>query len=334
MQTKIPSNKYNDQQLLYTIESWVKRYIDRNYAITAIKGDAGSRKYFRIFANNNYIVMYDPDEIQFTKYIAYNIAFAKSGIIVPKVMQYSLKHGFLLQEDFGENLLAQTINKYNMSISYKACINNLLKMQQSNPIIKLEEYENNLLIQEMQLANTWYFAKHHNNNLNQNETVIFDNATNFLCEVINSQPQVLVHRDYHSRNIFCLEHGVAVIDFQDAISGAATYDLASLLRDYYSILPQQTLDELIKYYYQQASEKNIISCSFSSFNRWFYCSSVQRHLKVLGIFCRLNYRDNKPHYLQYLPTVLKYLQHAATVIPETKDIIEIISSLELENAKT
>ncbi len=183
--------------------------------------------------------------------------------------------------------------------------------------INLPSYNSEILNTEMQLLIDWYLPKElsskQSNNLKKIFKILIDNSLN--------SGQVLVHRDYHCRNLmFINDNDLGVIDFQDAVIGSNTYDLCSLLKDAYFELNQEQLQTLLKYFYNKSN----ISTKFTDFIKQFELMGLQRHLKILGIFKRLSIRDGKHQYLEDIPLVKKYALQIANKYPEFSILKEIL----------
>jgi len=165
------------------------------------------------------------------------------------------------------------------------------------------------------------FIKHLNISLENNERKIILSCFKLLEQNALEQPQVFVHRDYHSRNLMLLDdNSLGIIDFQDAVKGAITYDLVSLLRDCYIAWPQSNIDNWLKYFHQKIDA----DYSLEQFTRWFDLMGIQRHLKATGIFCRLNYRDGKPAYLNDIPRTLNYIINVSKKYSELAQFNQLI----------
>jgi aminoglycoside/choline kinase family phosphotransferase len=172
--------------------------------------------------------------------------------------------------------------------------------------------------------------------LDRQQQKSLDDVHEQLIDSALEQPRVFVHRDYHSRNLMVLESGSpGIIDHQDAVSGPVTYDLVSLLRDCYIDWPQQQIDTWARGFFDQAVAAGTLSnVSFDSFQRWFDLMGIQRHLKAIGIFARLNCRDGKPGYLGDIPRTLRYVTEAATRHPETKALAGLVCELDIASRIT
>ena len=243
----------------------------------------------------------------------------------PRILAVDFANGFFLLEDFGHQLLhpellagklAEDNSPARLSAAnyYQQAESVLLDIQavEANPRV-FAQYDAPRLQVEMDLFADWFLAKLLGVELNKQERNMLSKLFARLIESALEQPQVVVHRDYHSRNLMLLEDGaLGVIDFQDAVLGPLTYDLVSLLKDCYLRLPrEQVINRALAYKNRLETELAIASISDDQFMRWFDLIGLQRHIKVLGIFARLALRDGKESYLKDLPLVIRYALEAA-----------------------
>ncbi|MEY3375208.1 MAG: hypothetical protein RLZZ497_541, partial [Pseudomonadota bacterium] len=217
---------------------------------------------------------------------------------------------------------------------YKDAYLALIKIQKNADTSSLKHYDDSLLMQELQLFPDWYLKFHKSYEMNDSEKNILNLTFELLIKNIRSHTEVFVHRDFHSRNLmFCDgEHGKnpGILDFQDAVKGSIVYDLVSLFKDaYITWEEEQVIDWLIRYW--ELAKKNGLKVQedFAEFYRDFEWMGVQRHLKVLGIFARLNYRDHKINYLNDLPAVENYLRRACERYRELHPLLKMINKLSL-----
>lgn len=303
--------KDNSGLRLEQIKQWLGKVLDTaQFQIEPASNDASFRRYFRVTIKNQTLLLMDapPEQENTQPFIIIANYLVAHGIHAPKIAAHDVESGFLLLSDFGDRAYLDELNEQSANTLYKAAIDSLIAMQLM-PInkISLPEYDNTLLQQEMALFPEWFLDKH-----------LAIKAPTFLVETFNllsdsalEQPQVFVHRDYHSRNLMHTEYNSpGIIDFQDAVIGAITYDLVSLLRDCYIEWSDDKIAHWLDYYYLQALENKLLNrtISFDKFIQWFDWMGLQRHLKVLGIFARLNYRDGKSSYMNDLPLTLKYVR--------------------------
>lgn len=244
-----------------------------------------------------------PDKENTAGFVAVSKMLEAAHIAVPHIHEYSPADGFLLIDDFGDKLLSTQLNADTADDLYRKAIDMLVAIQ-SVATEQLPPYDKPALMQEAELFTDWYCIKHLQADLSEQDLQQLDEAYHYLADTALEQPQVFVHRDYHSRNLICTDaHRIATIDYQDAVSGPLSYDLASLLKDCYVKWPRQTYSGWVKYYLQCAK----IDMARAAFIRYFDLMGVQRHLKAAGIFARLHHRDNKDGYLKDIPRTLSYI---------------------------
>ncbi|MBW9261882.1 MAG: phosphotransferase [Candidatus Thiodiazotropha sp. (ex. Lucinisca nassula)] len=299
-----------------------------DYSFEAASGDASFRRYFRIgVKNGSYIAMDAPTDKEDTKpFIRVANEFERIGLNVPHIHAMNLEQGFLLLEDLGDVLYLDRLNPQTVDRLYADALSALVTLQARGPRQGLPQYDRNLLIREMELFRDWLLEAHLKLQLSQEERQLLDELFQSLAENALQQPQVCVHRDYHSRNLMVVDsHNPGVIDFQDAVIGPVTYDLVSLLKDCYIEWPAEQVEVWAMGYYELACQSGVlVEQDESSFLRWFDLMGVQRHLKASGIFARLNKRDGKPGYLQDIPRTLGYILGVADRYQSTQDLGEFL----------
>lgn len=312
------------------LQQWlqVQLRLDQRPQLVALTNDASFRRYFRVVANGvSYAVMdAPPDKEDCTPYVKVAQSLRASGLNAPAIIASDLTQGFLLLTDLGSQLYLDMLDEQRADALYQDALAALLIMQRI-PATDLPLYDHRLLHNEMDLFTHWLLGKHLNLSLSMAEktalTIIFELlSTNAL-----TQPQIFVHRDYHSRNLMVVPaHNPGILDFQDAVKGAVTYDLVSLLRDCYIAWPLSQVHEWAYRYYEMVKIANIIeNVTETQFLHWFDWMGVQRHLKASGIFARLYHRDGKNGYLKDIPRTLNYIVAVSGYYPELIPLGELIS---------
>ncbi|HSG92121.1 MAG TPA: phosphotransferase, partial [Methylotenera sp.] len=297
-----------DQRYLQ-IQQWLQTiFTDQQFTLTSASSDASFRRYFRVnTADKSWIVMDAPPVHEDIKpFIRIGKLLAAHQLPVPVIFQQNLEQGFLLLSDLGNTAFLSVLNQDSVQGLYKQAIDCIVQMQLISKPADLPAYDAQLLGTELALFDQWFLGRH----LGLEKPDFIDDLYSFLITEAQQQPQAFVHRDYHSRNLMLQSDGSpGIIDFQDAVWGPVTYDLVSLLRDVYIQWPPSQVMDFVSYYRQQAIQHHILdqSVSMPQIQRWFDFIGLQRHLKILGIFCRLNYRDNKPNYLNDLALTLNYV---------------------------
>lgn len=291
------------------LNDWLKTlFNDIPFTVTPLAGDASFRRYFRLVSEGKTRVIMDAPPTKETLAPFINIAevLAKQGIHTPMVFAVDYVQGFALLEDLGDALLLGALTSENADTLYQSAIKTLVQIQSTsvtNPL--LPHFDKPFMLNEICLFREWFLSAYLNMTLDAEDELLLKNTFDWLTNQIADQPQVFIHRDYHSRNLIVTDHALGVIDFQDAMLGPYTYDLVSLLKDCYIQWPQEKITQwLVCFYDALPSAKHI---SMAEFTRAFDLCGLQRHLKVLGIFCRLYLRDNKPAYLRDLPLTFNYV---------------------------
>lgn len=247
-------------------------------------------------------------------------SLSKLGVHTPEIIAHDLSLGFIVLEDLGDRTYLDEL-EHNPAELYSNAIDALLKIQ-SGAIDDSSEappnYSHAMLIDEMTLFNHWFINKHLGKTIHEPSFAVWLHTQQFLASECLKQPQVWVHRDYHSRNLMITEsNSPGVIDFQDMVIGPIGYDLASIFKDCYIEWPRERQQEWLDEYRVKAiTAFQLPSFSLATLTRWVDLAGLQRHLKVLGIFCRLNYRDGKANYLNDLPLVAKYCLEVLNIYPE------------------
>ncbi|MGD9982767.1 MAG: aminoglycoside phosphotransferase family protein [Porticoccaceae bacterium] len=289
--------------------------------LAPLRGDAGFRQYYRAVSRPSLIATYAPPETENTlAFVTKGLALARSGAHVPRVYAVDYRRGFVAQEDLGEALMLAGLAAANRDLRYGAALDALARIQTTacDPAV-FPAYSAALLRDEMALFPRWLIQALLEIELTPEEQALLADLFDLLTESASAQPRVVVHRDYHSRNLLLLDDGdVGIVDFQDAVVGPVSYDLVSLLRDCYHRLPEVDLVRYRDRYLAAAQRAGLLRVETDQFARWFDFMGLQRHIKVLGIFCRLWLRDGKSAYLKDLPLVIRYVLEVAARHSETR----------------
>ena len=301
--------------------------------------DASFRRYFRLdvlpAAQAQYgttlIAMDAPPERENTAaFVKVAALRADAGVSVPAIHAQDLEQGFLLLSDLGTTMYLQVLDHDNASTLYAQALSALVKIQQRSEAGVLPEFDRAFMLREMNLFPEWYIGRHLNAQLTDRQAADVQKVFEHIIDNCLAQPQVFMHRDYHSRNLMLLEeHNPGILDFQDAVYGPITYDAASLLRDAYVAWDEElVLDWLIRYWQHAKSAGLPVREDFDAFYQDFEYMALQRHLKILGLFCRLNYRDGKSLYLGDLPTVMEYVRSTANRYRDLRPLVKLLDALE------
>lgn len=319
---------------LSALTDWVVAQLGTsNITLNPLTGDASFRGYYRLHfvdatlpgldTHKTLIVMDAPPPREDCRpFLAVSSMFEQHKVRVPHVVASDVTQGFIILEDFGDTLLSHVLNDHNVDEQYSQAMNQLISLQHAPALERypLPTYSDAKLMDEMNLFDEWFLRKFLLLKPSQEEQNLMLRSFDFLAYQATHQPQVVVHRDYHCRNLMALADTpeLGIIDFQDAVIGPITYDLVSLLRDAYVQWPADQVQEWLKIYWNRQSARGYLGkTSLAQLQQWFDWMGAQRHIKVLGIFARLYFRDGKDGYLQNLPLVLYYL------LAETKDYPEL-----------
>ncbi len=313
----------NSDPRLQRLERWIAGLpgppVDR---IAPASADASFRRYFRVYrAGATQIAMDAPPEREsLDSWLRVARILAATGVHVPPVLAVDVEQGFVLIGDLGRHHYLEALGAgADPEPLYADAIGALVQMQsgEAAAAAELPPYDRELLMRELSLFNEWFTARHLGLTPERSEREAVADAFEWLCDEALAQPVVLVHRDYHSRNLLVRPEGnPGIIDFQDAVRGPISYDLVSLLKDCYVVWPRKRLLAWLDLYRARAAAAGLdVGADREQFLQWFDRMGLQRHLKVLGIFARLWHRDGKAGYLADLPRVLDYTVEVTAALP-------------------
>jgi N-acetylmuramate 1-kinase len=312
---------------LQHIGDWLASLHIDSTGIQPASADASFRRYFRVIDKGKPWIVMDapPDKESLEPFVSLSGYLCGLGLQAPAVRAMNREAGFLLLSDLGKTPYLDRLRADEVSAGqlYSPAIRSILVMQKNQPDFDLPRYDHQLLMQEMLLFRDWYLKKH----LHTDDGGELDAIFQLLAEAALEQPVAFVHRDYHSRNLMVLDDGPGILDFQDAVMGPISYDLVSLLRDCYIRWPDEQVRAWVDGYYQQLDTPEF---DRKTLQYWFDMMGVQRHLKAVGIFARLNYRDGKPGYLGDIPRVMGYLRAMVARYPK----LEILGRYCITDATT
>jgi aminoglycoside/choline kinase family phosphotransferase len=301
--------------------------------------DASFRRYFRLDVvpalrarlGDTLIAMDAPPQREnVPAFIHVDGLLRDAGVTVPAIVAQNVEQGFLLLSDLGTTTYLQRLDTDNAAFMYSDAVDALIKFQLASQGGVLPEFDRAFVLREMNLFPEWYVGKHLNITMTDKQQADLDKIFEAITANVLAQQQVYMHRDYHSRNLMFLDQGnPGVLDFQDAVYGPVTYDLASLLRDAYIQWDEEFVLDWVVRYWQSAKKVGLpVNPDIDAFYRDFEYMALQRHLKILGIFCRLNYRDGKSIYMGDLPTVLDYVRKTANRYIELKPLVRLLDAFE------
>ncbi|MCU4635565.1 phosphotransferase [Acinetobacter sp. WU_MDCI_Abxa265] len=316
------------EQLIYT---WLTSVLKNDqFKIAFLAGDASFRRYARIQLQNKTYMLMDapPEKEDCVPFVTIDEFFAGHGVRVPQIVAKDLAQGFLLLEDFGDVLLSTLLNDETVDKYYEQSFKQLIQLQSIDGTNQFPAYSYEKLMSEMQLLTEWMLPSLAIQPTAEKKKTI-DDAFEFLARAAVAQPQVIVHRDFHSRNLMKIENELelGVIDFQDAVIGADTYDLISITRDAYVQWNAEHVYQWFRTFYDLLPESAKQNRSFEQFKRDADLMAIQRHIKILGIFVRLFERDGKSGYLKDLPRVMWYLLEESRGYAELEEFMVFINNV-------
>ncbi len=296
-----------------------------NATLELATDDASFRRYFRASQDGRTAIVMDspPDKEPVAPFIDMTARLYEAGVHVPEIFAQNPLDGFLLLEDFGNTLLLNAIHPGNADHLYADAMQALLKVQQAD-VEHLPDYHEEMLYRELNIMPEWFLGQHLGFAPHDIPQGLIEDTFGFIVEELLEQPVAFTHRDFHSRNLMLTAtDSPGVIDHQGAVLGPVTYDLVSLLRDCYIAWPQQRVDYWSCQFRKMAIAAGTIPpVDEPTFKRWFDLTGLQRHIKVLGIFARLNHRDGKSGYLKDLPLTLSYVMQIGSRYQETARLVE------------
>lgn len=307
--------------------------LTRPDTLRAASADASFRRYFRVDATDgSTLIVMDapPPQEDVRPFVKVAGLFGATGVTVPTILAQDVERGFLLLSDLGNTTYLKQLNADTAHKLYLDAIDALVLLQAQSRPGQLPVYDRELLHRELMLFPDWYLGKHLNATLDDKQTADLNKVFDILLANNLAQPQVYVHRDYHSRNLMVLDKGnPGILDFQDAVYGPITYDLVSLLRDAYIQWDEEmVLDWAIRYWERARRAGLPVSHDIDTFYRDFEFMGLQRHLKVLGIFARLYHRDGKDGYLNDIPLVMEYTRKTAYRYKEFAPLVKLLDTLD------
>jgi len=307
------------------------------YAIDVASADASFRRYFRVTTADRTLIVMDapPDKEDIAPFLKVQGLLAGCGVHVPAVLAIDLPRGLLLLEDLGSTpMLAPLQAGGTPGPLYTDALQALAQIQLhgAQAAAQLAPYDAPVLRRELQLMPEWFCHTHLQLALTPDERAMLVATEDFLIQAALAQPQVFVHRDYHSRNLMVTAaQSPGIIDFQDALHGPAAYDLVSILKDCYITWPRAQVEAWVAEFRalllaEGPAGAQLAGSSQAQYLRWFDLIGLQRHIKVLGIFARLFWRDGKAGYLNDLPLTLSYVRETASRFPELADFHRFVDT--------
>ncbi|KZC36043.1 MULTISPECIES: aminoglycoside phosphotransferase family protein [Rhodanobacter] len=310
--------------------AWTRHVLDdASLTLQSASSDASFRSYWRTrHGGQSWIVMDSPPEREDPRpWLAIGARLAAAGLHVPAVRAHDLQQGLLLIEDLGSRLYLAELNDANADRLYGDAMDALLTMQAKVASDDLPPFDHAVLVSGLEVMPEWFLQRHLGHPPSCEEWDVLEAAFGVIVRNALAQPRRFVHRDFHSRNLLVTEaNNPGIVDFQGALHGPITYDLASLLRDAYIAWPRARVEGWVESYRQRLLGAGVIDASVDAarFLRWFDLTGLHRHVRVLGQFYRLWYRDGKPGYLKDVPQVYRYVIEVARRYPELAEFAALL----------
>jgi N-acetylmuramate 1-kinase len=309
-------------------------------SVRAASADASFRRYFRIDSKSrqSFIIMdAPPDKENSRPFIEIADLLHDAGLFAPRILNWDEPNGFMLLTDLGTQTMMDVIDKQNAVANlplYEQAIDALIAWQLTSKPNVLPPYDEALLMRELQLFPDWYIAKHRGITLNAAQQATLDAAFKLMVQNNLTSPQVFVHRDFMPRNLMVpyahlATNQLGVLDFQDAVYGPITYDIASLMRDAFLSWDEDfVLDVTVRYWQKAKTAGLAVGDDFGDFYQRVEWMGLQRHIKILGIFARLTLRDGKPKYLADTPRFIAYLRSTCSRYMALKPLLRLVENIE------
>ena len=295
--------------------------------------DASFRRYFRLQDGDRSWVLMDapPDKEDSRPFVHVAQLMLQAGLNGPQIHAQDLDNGFLLLSDLGRQTFLHVIHESNADSLFEAAIDALVRWQCATRADELPPYDEALLRRELALFPDWYVVHHLQRQLTSAQRGLLAQVDDALVANALAQPRVYVHRDYMPRNLMVSEPNPGVLDFQDAVLGPITYDVVSLFKDAFLSWPEERVRGWARRYWERARAAGLpLEGDFAAFYRSFELMGTQRHLKVIGIFARINYRDGKPHYLADVPRFIRYVRETAARHVELAPLLQLFDELGMQ----
>lgn len=317
---------------LEALDAWLGRALGgRPYTREPASVDASFRRYFRIFTEGRTWIAMDapPEREDCRPFVKVAALMRAAGVHVPAIAAQDLAQGFLLLTDLGRQTYLQAFDGSNEEWLYRDATRALVDWQAASREGELPPYDETLLRRELALFPDWYVGRHLGVELDRQAREDLESAFARILAANLAEPRVFVHRDFMPRNLMVSEPNPGVIDFQDAVHGPVSYDIACLWRDaYVSWEEERVLDGTIRYWEAARKRGLPVRADFADFWRDVEWMGLQRHLKVAGIFARIHYRDGKPGYLEDTPRFIGYVRHACARYRELAPLARVLDRLE------
>ncbi len=320
-------------QRLELLHRWLEGlFPGRPLSLVPASADASFRRYFRVTFEDgaSRIVMDAPPEHEDCRpFVRVAGLLRAAGVHAPDILAQDLERGLLLLSDLGSTAYIDALDESNADDLFRDALDALIRWQLASRPDALPPYDEALLRRELALFPDWYVAHFLDARLDARQRETLAQMESLLVRNALAQPCVFVHRDYMPRNLMVCADNPGVLDFQDAVYGPIAYDVVSLFRDaFISWEEERVIDWSVRYWEKARRAGLPVESGFSDFYRNLEWMGLQRHLKVLGIFARLNYRDGKPKYLADTPRFVGYARHVATRYAQLAPLARLFDELE------
>jgi aminoglycoside/choline kinase family phosphotransferase len=313
------------------LDAWLRaRLGGEPFRVERASADASFRRYFRVFLGGRTVIAMDapPEREDSRAFVKVAGLLRQAGLNAPEILEKDFEQGFLIVTDLGTRLYLQALQEGDPRTLFGDATTALVRWQAASEPGVLPEYDEALLRREISLFPDWYIARHLGATLTDSQRESLERVFRTILERNLAGSRVYVHRDFMPRNLMASEPNPGILDFQDAVHGPISYDIACLYRDAFLSWDEEVvLDGTIRYWEKARAAKLPVPADFGEFWRDVEWMGLQRHLKVLGIFARLNYRDGKAHYLGDTPRFIGYVRHAVSRYGELAPLGKLLDEL-------
>ena len=319
------------EKLIIELTDWVEPFFKEKFSIDVASSDASFRSYYRVSSSEGtkIIMVAPPENEPISGFLDITQRLFRANINIPKIYKVDQSRGLILMSDLGNKSYLDMLTNETLYCLYTDAIDCIYKMQNAVDIDGLNHFDKTELMNEMKLFDEWFLYKHLNIKISDKLKGDLYSCYESIYSTISKIPRKFMHRDFHSRNLMVTEqHNPGVLDYQDAVIGPITYDIVSLLKDCYTNWDNEIIYSLTSSFFAKIERHhNII---YEEFEYWFDITGLQRHLKAIGIFSRLNYRDNKSNYLNDIPRTYEYIKETLTKYSELSEIKRVFDEIDMD----
>tara|TARA_B100000427_G_C15502088_1_gene592471 strand:- start:369 stop:1346 length:978 start_codon:yes stop_codon:yes gene_type:complete len=320
-----------DKKRKILLDSWVSSLYSSKYKIETASSDASFRNYYRIHSDKKSKIIMDapPKKEPLDSFLDITKRLKEAGVNVPEIYEINEEDGFILMTDFGNDQYLHKLNDETVFCLYTDALDTIRKMQSRTDTKNLKLFNTEEMLLEMNLFKEWFLERELELDFKSSGTSFINECFQSVIKIILIIPTTFMHRDYHSRNLMVMEDdNPGVLDYQDALIGPITYDLASLLNDCYIKWHDELVDRMIDSYYKRI-RVTYPQMNLDEFKFWFDVTALQRHLKAIGIFSRLKHRDKKEKFVEDIPRTYSYINSTIEKYSELDDIKSLLNDLDI-----